>query len=250
MNNICTAAQLLFQHRQNRTQTDRLTEDCRPQDLEQALLIQEAVSRLYAEQGELIGGWKCLLPTEDTIVVAPVYKSGVQSGSHCELTALNAQAAIEPELAFVFGQALPPRITPYSEQEVYAAITEVRMALELIRGRYLSPNECSFAELLADGLFNQGLYLGPVVTNSPAAFQIELSYDQEQTQFDGKHPNGDARVSLVWLVNYLNTRGYGIEAGQAVITGSYAGVFNVPFTRVMLQYAGVGQMQVTLQQRP
>ena len=249
MSKTVSAARLLLQHRQNQTQIDHLPESCQPQDLTEALAIQEEVSRLYAEQGELVGGWKCLLPTEDRVAVAPIYQSGVQSGASCSLTAINGEAPIEPELAFVFGQSLPPRDRPYSDHEVYSAISEVRMALELVRSRYFHPNECSFVELLADGLFNQGVYLGPVVTESPAEFMVELEYEHEHKVFDGKHPNADARVSLVWLVNFLNERGYGVEAGQAVITGSYVGLVNVPFTEITMTYAGLGQMKVKLQQR-
>ncbi|AJQ96010.1 hypothetical protein [Gynuella sunshinyii] len=244
MNKIQTAAQLLCQARRSGDQIERLPEACRPQTLDEALLIQEEVSRLQAAEGEGIAGWKCLLPSEGRVVVAPIYQSLAFQNGTCSLAPLNNAAAIEPELAFVFSETLAPRETPYSEEEVYAAIGEVRMALELIRGRYRDPDSCQFPELLADGLFNQGIYLGPVVSESPADFPIQVEHSDENIRLDGHHPNADARVALPWLVNFLNERGYGIEAGQAVITGSYAGVINVPFTQITVRYGDFGTMTV------
>ncbi|WP_428242849.1 hypothetical protein [Gynuella sp.] len=248
MNHTQTAAQLLFQARRSGDQIGRLPETCRPHALDEALLIQEEVSRLHAAEGEEIAGWKCLLPSDDKVVVAPIYQRLVHRSGTCSLAPINNAAAIEPELAFVFSETLAPRGTSYSEEEVCAAIGEVRMALELIRGRYSDPDSCQFPELLADGLFNQGLYLGPVVSESPAAFLIQVEYSHEDIRLDGHHPNADARAPLTWLVNFLNERGHTIEAGQAVITGSYAGVINVPFTQITVRYGDFGSMTVDLKQ--
>jgi 2-keto-4-pentenoate hydratase len=69
-------------------------------------------------------------------------------------------ARIEPELAFILGRDLPARAESYTVAEIDAAIQETRLALELIGTRYSDPDAATFAEHLADGLFNQGLYLG------------------------------------------------------------------------------------------
>jgi len=48
------------------------------------------------------------------------------------------------------------------------------------------------------------------------------------------------------LAEFLRSRGQGLVAGQAVITGSFAGVFEVPLnTPVTLEYVGLGTMQVS-----
>jgi 2-keto-4-pentenoate hydratase len=50
---------------------------------------------------------------------------------------------------------------------------------------------------------------------------------------------------LVWLVNYLQSQGTPIVAGQTVITGSYAGVIDVPLnTDINITYLGLAAMQV------
>ena len=56
----------------------------------------------------------------------------------------------------------------YLKAEVREAVGSVRLALELLDCRYADPAQVSFTELLADGLFNAGLFLGPEVSGGLA----------------------------------------------------------------------------------
>lgn len=250
------AAKILVQRRVQGAQGERLPESCRPQTLEQALAIQAAVSAHWCEQmDDSIGGWKCLLPPEGKLVVGPIYTRTIDSVPPVSLwtktTAQGELARIEPELAFFFGQDLPPRPEPYSAAEVDAAIARTHMALELINGRYADPASCEFPEMLADGLVNQGLFIGPQVdcdsARGASSFTVTMTCaNGEIIERQGQHPNIHPRAPLYWLAEFLRSRGQGIVAGQAVITGSYAGVIEVPVnSAINIDYAGLGTMDVS-----
>jgi 2-keto-4-pentenoate hydratase len=125
------------------------------------------------------------------------------------------------------------------------------MALELMNTRYLDPSSCEFPEMLADGLVNQGLFIGPQVDSDQArgasSFTITMNWANGGViERQGQHPNVHPRAPLYWLAEFLRSRGQGIVAGQAVITGSYAGIIEVPFnTDICIDYAGLGSMQVS-----
>ena len=254
------AAALLVERRIKGVQADRLPEHCRPQTLEQALQVQTAVTEQWCEQmDDSIGGWKCLLPPQDKLVVGPIYTRTIDSVAPVSLwtktTAEGERARIEPELAFFFGQDLPARAEPYTPAEVDAAIARTHMALELINSRYADPASCEFPEMLADGLVNQGLFIGPQVDSDSArgasSFTITMTCaNGELIERQGQHPNTHPRAPLYWLAEFLRSRGQGIIAGQAVITGSYAGVIEVPInTDIQIDYAGLGSMQVSFNAR-
>ena len=72
--------------------------------------------------------------------------------------------------------------------------------------------------------------------------QVKGEEDADGAQ---EHPNIHPRAPLYWLVEFLRARGEGISAGQAVITGSFAGVIEVPLnTDINFNYAGLGNMLV------
>ncbi|HKT66571.1 MAG TPA: 2-keto-4-pentenoate hydratase, partial [Burkholderia sp.] len=61
------------------------------------------------------------------------------------------------------------------------------------------------------------------------------------------HPDGDPLKPLVWLVNFLASRGDGARAGQIVTTGSYAGAIDVPLGDALtVGFGELGRLSVTL----
>lgn len=254
MNNAQEAAAILVERRQTGKQGDRLPESCRPTTLEQALTLQAAISERWCDlMDDSIGGWKCLLPSEDKLVVGPIYTRTIDSVAPVTLwpkPGTDDIARIEPELAFFFGQDLPAREAAYTAAEVDAAISRTHLALELINCRYNDPNQCTFPEMLADGLVNQGLFIGPQVDNELARnaseFTLNVRKNGEVSTLQAKHPNNNPRAPLYWLAEFLRSRGQGIVAGQAIITGSFAGVLEVPMnTEISLEYVGLGTLEVS-----
>ncbi|MFJ4131497.1 2-keto-4-pentenoate hydratase [Pseudomonas cyclaminis] len=219
-----------------------------PTSLAQGFAIQQQVGPLA---GKTVGGWKCALPPAGKWIVAPIYSDSIVQGELYRLAAETAQARIEPELACVIGHDLPARAEPYTVEQIVAAISDVHLALEVIDCRYADPHALSFEQLLADGLFNHGLVLGPRITLlSPEQMpsQLEITLSDATAQFlsiKGRHPDGDALLPIVWLANFLSTQGIGLRAGQVVITGSYAGVLDVPVNQPLhVRFGEAGSLSV------
>jgi len=250
---INLAASILTERRMNGSQGDRLPETARPQNIDHALKIQAAVTDQWCEKmDDSIGGWKCLQPPEHTqnrIVVAPIYTTTMNSVSPVSLWRKDNLARIEPEIGFVFGKNLPARSEPYTPAEVDAAIARTHMALELMHCRYADTSDCEFPEMLADCLLNQGMFVGPQIDSNLAKTKgemlIKVTVNGETKDYQGKHPNLAPRVGLYWLAEFLRQQGQGIIAGQTVITGSFAGIIEVPLNQdVKIEYENLGEMTV------
>jgi 2-keto-4-pentenoate hydratase len=248
----------------------RLSGDLRPDNFIDAFAMQQQISQQVCQQANTqVIGWKCLLPVTDSLtgdikyVVAPIFASTVttESKSSATLSTLcsvypssKGLARVEPELAFEFNQALAPQESAYTQAQIDDAIGNVRLALELIQSRYSQPSEVSYFEALADGLVNQGLYLGPKIDypkgddlNSVAKFELKVSQGagSRPRLYQAKHPNQNPKAGLYWLVNFLSQQGIGIQAGQQVITGSYAGVLDLPMDKdIQFFYGDLGRFQL------
>ncbi|BBB25846.1 hypothetical protein [Amphritea japonica] len=250
---IQAAAKVLVDRRLNNRLTGPLEPPFRPSTVDDALAIQQAVIELAEDS---VGGWKCALPIEidglkEVPVLAPIFTESVYQGSCCSMNTDEGVCKIEPEIAFQFGQTLPRRPQPYTDQEIVAALSGARLSLELIQSRYLDPDSISYFEHLSDCLFNQGLYLGPEISLEQAfkaseiEFSLKIGSISESVGISGKHPNIYPQVPLFWLVNFLRERGRGIEAGQWVITSSYAGVIEIPTDKVFtLAYEKLGEISL------
>lgn len=257
---IHAAAQALLTRRLNNHITGQLNPQYRPNSVSDALAIQQGLIELMVQQGNPVGGWKCALPIAidgltDAPVVAPIFSRSIHTDSPCPIIADEGWCKIEPEIAFCFAQDLPHRPTPYTEQEIVAALSGTHLALEFILSRYLQPDSVSFIEHLADCLFNQGLFIGPEISLEQAfqASTIELTLTTASTlevqHFAGKHPCAEPLLPLFWLVNFLRQQGIDIKAGQQVITSSYAGVIEIaPGDYFTLSYEDLGEISLAFTQ--
>jgi len=239
-----------------------LDNELRPRNFAEAFSLQQQVGEVYAGvTASEVAGWKCALPNDDKQIIAALYASTMQhqrsqSVALCRLYPNNeGLAAVEPELAFELKHDLPPRDTPYSEVEIDAAIATTRLALELIQSRYDSPEQATFFEALADGLLNQGVWIGPeIFENAPsdlAEFLLTIQYADGQVETrQAKHPNGNPGAGLYWLVNFLSAQGIGMRKTQQIITGSYAGVLRLPFGEVInLRYGDLGEFSISFEKK-
>jgi 2-keto-4-pentenoate hydratase len=244
---IAAAAAILLDRRQSREQGGALPDACRPLDIDSGFAVQAGVT---AGLGLGISGWKCALPSPGRTVAAPLYAGSIHDTSPCPVIVRNGQVRVEPELAFVIAHDLPVRDTPYTAADVDAAISRTHMALELIDSRYVDHKAVAFPDNLADGLVNQGLFIGPQVDTDAAsratdiALRIRAPQAEERT-LAGHHPDTHPRAPLYWLAEFLRSRGDGLRAGQVVITGSYAGAVDVPpATDLEIVYGELGSLHV------
>lgn len=241
------AATTLLKRRVAGTKAPRLDAAIRPDSLEEALIVQ---AQMMAQRSDSVGGWKCLLPpAENQLVVAPIFADSINRGASCKLFADNGVARIEPEIAFVLAKDLPSQQQDYSKEQIDAALAGCYMALELMQDRFQANSGVEFYEKLADCLVNQGLFIGPEIDKSLAykASEITINVSQAaQTQsFAGKHPNLLPQNPLYWFINFMSKRGVTFKAGQAIITGSYAGIVEVDFSvKTEIEYQGLGKYTV------
>jgi 2-keto-4-pentenoate hydratase len=227
----------------------------RPSNLYEAFATQQAVATLFASP---VVGWKCGMPSSERWVLASLFQTELQSGKQCKIWPnANGLARVEPELCFVLKQPLPARVLPYTPEEIDQAIGSTHLALELIQSRYAVDAGAEFLDQLADGLFNQGMWLGPpIVGPELAEFTLRFVLD-DKPMSDGsavaiaaKHPNQAPRLPLYWLVNFLSSHQIDLTKGQMLITGSYAGVLEFPLQRsVSMQFGELGQCDFTFSPR-
>lgn len=237
---IQQSAAWLADYRQRGEAAPLLPAELRPTSLAEAFAIQQW---LFIESDLPVVGWKAGLPGPDKWVLAPI--AHLQQGELCLFEQQSEQYSIEPELAFLLATDLPARTEPYSEAEVRSAIGATHLALELIIRPYSADAGAQFLDQLAAGLFNQGLYIGPALAEESLSekFELVLEYSGQQQKFDAQHPNQDPLLPLYWLVNHLSQQGIGLKQGEWVITGSYAGVLQVPAnTELKLQFGPFGQI--------
>ncbi|HEX4523938.1 MAG TPA: 2-keto-4-pentenoate hydratase [Casimicrobiaceae bacterium] len=249
---IDAAARQLVAARTARQPGARLPASCRPADADQGLAIQRRVGEILDLE---IGGWKCSVPTpERKIAAAPIFAPTIISVAPCPIVPIAGKARVEPEIAFVLARDLPARATPYDEADVRAAIGEARLVLELMGPRYVDLAAVTFPELLADSIANQGLFVGPVLSNPHGlpleSFAIVIDgADGTLVTREGRHPDGHPLRPLYWLANFLAAGGYGegvsLKAGQVVTTGSYCGLVDVPLeTALVVRYGDLGTLDV------
>jgi len=249
-----SAAQFLLAARNRGTPGSRIPEEFRPATAADGLAIQARVGELL---GWPVGGWKCSVPTGPRPApLAPIFAPTIQRTSPCAVKGTGPSARIEPEIAFVLGRDLPKRATPYSDHEVNDAVQEARFVLELMGSRYTEPSSVTFAELVADGISNQGLFVGPVLvdpwhrTLEAFPLTVHAGGDVFATK-DGKHPDGHPVRPLYWLANHLAAQNNPLRAGMIVTTGSYCGVLDVPLdTPLKFTYGDLGALAVTLTRAP
>ena len=247
------AASILVTARQTCALVERLPVGLQPANPEDGFAIQQEVSH---QLGWQIGAWKCALPQPGKVIAAPIYDADIHRGDVCRMSGPRRVAVrAEPELACLLNRDLPPRRAAYTEAEVLDALGHTHLALELLGSRYSHPETLTFPELLADGLFNAGLVIGPRVNPVAAATLADLPVELEislasvgegAVTFAGRHPDRSIVAPIVWLINFLRIRGLGLHAGQAVITGSYAGVLDLPIgCELRVGFGNLGTLPIT-----
>jgi 2-keto-4-pentenoate hydratase len=249
-------AQQLLARRVPGTKAYGLSDQIKPTIIEDALVVQQEMIKLRSDS---VAGWKCLLPlSENKIIIAPIFSDTVRKGEQCDFMKDNGKARVEPEIAFVLNKDLPARDTDYSEVEINEAIGSCHMALELIQTRFADDAEVEFPEVLADGLSNQGVFIGPEIDKALAftASKFQLSFKQTDEKgevseqvFGGVHPDPLPQLPIYWAINCMSKRGTTFKKGEAFITGSYAGVVEADFNqKTDIDYAGIGNYSVVFKE--
>ena len=159
---------------------------------------------------------------------------------------------IEAEVAFRFGQALPPRPEPYGEAEVSAAIHSMHPAIELVETRFEAwegpPGLAKLADLGSNGGFCFGPGSADWRSRDLARPIVTLEIDgKRMAERVGGNTAGHPMRTLIWLANHAGRLGRGLVAGDVVTTGSHTGlVFARQASRVLARVAELGEANLVL----
>ncbi|MBQ4833499.1 2-keto-4-pentenoate hydratase [Pseudoalteromonas sp. MMG010] len=230
-----------------------LPEGLSVESLDDALAIQRLLITLNNDK---VYGWKCMTPLADgTIIVAPLLKPTDVQTTTCSLKANNdnnkTSVFIEPEIAFILEKDLAKNQT-FTDSEVDAAFGDAHMALELIQKRFSATGNATSYDKFADGLFNQGVYLGPKIDKEAAykagSFAVTIAQEgNDVLNLSAKHPAELPQNPLYWAMNFLSAQGVELKAGQVFITGSYCGLVELDTQKhTEFNYENLGTMAVTL----
>lgn len=221
--------------------------------LDEALRLQLAVADRFVAGGDRVGGWKVGLTAGGTrdmmgegfrpfgyVLERQVFSSGAEIDLGRMLN-----CGIEPELSVVVGSELSG--CP-SVDEVRAAVRGVAPAFELNELRVPGGRDADHATLVADGLGNWGIVVGDVVPMEALSdgLTVSLFRDGERVAREtaGVWPIDDPFLSVSRLVALLDRFGRRLEAGQTVITGSFATLRVQGPSEWRAEFEGVGNASV------
>lgn len=243
---ISAADMLLDARRTNKPIVD-LPAALRPQTLEEAYFVQDRLSWAY----ETIGGWKVGAPNaEATPMFAPMPAAWISS-SGCELRGrVHRFRGLEAEIAFLLGEDLPAKKTPYSREEVLAAIESCHPAIEILESAFVNPMETSRLSAIADLQMHGGFVYGAAC---PDWQRIDFSQEHVSLAVDGavrvertgSNTSGDLLRLLPFLANEGAARTGGLKRGNWITTGSWTGYTLAPAGSVVeVQFSTAGRVSL------
>jgi 2-keto-4-pentenoate hydratase len=228
---IDQASTLLVEHWQQGRRMARLPEAIRPQTRAEGYAIQARVERHSAKP---VFGWKIAATSKagqahigvDGPMAGRLLAERVLPDGGSTPLGANHMRVAEVEFAFRMGRDLTPRPTPYSTDEVLAAVDTLHPAIEIPDSRYDDFVTVGAPHLIAD---NACAHL--VVVGAPAKTdwrKLDLAAHKGWGRNEGKyeragsgaHVLGDPRLALAWLANELRGLGLTLARGQTVITGT------------------------------
>lgn len=227
---IAAASQVLVKHWRDGTKFDALEPRLRPQSRADGYAIQAALEN--QSLGTLFG-WKIAATSEagqKHINVAGPLAGRIMSdtviadGGTASMKG-NEMRVGEPEFAFRMGRDLPPRATPYSVDDVLAAVDTLHPAIEIPDLRFGDFAGAGEAQLIADNACAHLFVLGAATTANWRAMDLveerpQITLRGQRYLGHGKNVLGDPRVALAWLANELRGLGITLRAGEVVTTGT------------------------------
>ena len=229
-NEIAAASSTLLAHWRAGTKLDALGASQRPRTRAEGYAIQAA---LEAQSKARLFGWKIAATSEagqkHINVAGPlagrILSDAVIADGGTASMAGNEMRVGEPEFCFRMGHDLPPRATPYSVDEVLAAVASLHPAIEIPDSRFSDFAGAGEAQLVADNACAHLFVLGASTDADWRGRDLveerpEITLRGQRYVGHGKNVLGDPRVALAWLANELSGLGLTLRAGEVVTTGT------------------------------
>jgi 2-keto-4-pentenoate hydratase len=126
------------------------------------------------------------------------------------------------------GADLPPRATPYTQEEVLEAIASMHPAIEVLESALIDPEQVTKLTSVADMAMHGGFAYGEAVpgwkdidfTKESVSLAVDGTVRVERT---GSNTAGDLIRLLPWLANEGASRTEGLKKGDWITTGSWTG---------------------------
>lgn len=181
-------------------------------------------------------------------VFAPLIKPSPYRVAHAGLCSPIPEVEYQARL----GQDLSPRTTPYTIEEVTAAVQSLHPGIELAECRFEhDANFPPLAAILADGAGSGTLVYGPAIenwrnrdiANQPVKLYCNGTLRRQGTAAAAlEHP----LVPLTWLANELSRNGTGMKAGQMISTGTMTGMVAAkPGETYLADFGPLGEVSAT-----
>jgi 2-keto-4-pentenoate hydratase len=259
------ASDTLWDHWQHGERLVALPDAIRPVTREDGYAIQ---ARLERRSALPLFGWKIAATSEagqahinvdGPLAGRLLAERVVESGSRLPFGGNHMRVA-EAEFAFRMAEDLLPRATPYTVDEVKAAVSTLHPAIEIPDSRYVDFTAVGAAQLIADNACAHQFVLGPAAPGTwrsldLAAHRVSGSVcgaglsGPPSLERDGCGANvlGDPRIALSWLVNELSGLNLTLRAGQVVTTGTCLVPLPIePGDRVACDFGVLGSVSVSL----
>ena len=220
---LLEAVDLLLDARRTMTPINDLPSELKPASLDEVFFVQDRIREALGA----LGGWKVGASSPDAVPMAAplplpmIAQNGAVRGGRLR--------GLEAEIAFVLKSDLPPRATPYRDEEVYAAVESCHPAIEILESGLVDPTRPEVKmTMLADLQMHGALILGP---DCPSWRTVDFQKEQVTLAIDGmirveetgSNTSGDLQRLLPWLANEGAARTGGLLAGQCITTGSWTG---------------------------
>jgi 2-keto-4-pentenoate hydratase len=221
-----------------------------PADDAAAYAMQVAVAQAL---GAEVAGWKVGMRPDGTAVAGPLYKGLMRAnGATWTLPGVGNPLVCEVEVAFRLERDLPPRAAPYTRADIQAAVAEVVVGIELVRGRFGGPAGPPARTLLADNMVNAGYVAGD---SRKGLGNLDVARLRCRYSLDGKrmhdavggHPQDDPFAPIAACANAGNLPLGGLCAGQLITTGTLVPPFRVTEpVSITAELEGVGSVSLRM----
>jgi 2-keto-4-pentenoate hydratase len=252
------AARLVWRHWLARTRIDALPASCRPSDRRAGYAVQAGLAHTA---GQAVVGWKIAatsvagqqhIGVDGPLAGRLFAERLLDSGATVPLSG-NLMRVAEAEFVFRTGQSLPPRTSPYSAQDVQAAVTALHPGIEVPDSRFADFARAGGPQLIADNACTDWFVLGAEVRVpwrecDLAQHRVVVHRNGAPAcEGSGALVLGNPWHALAWVANELREYGPGLREGDLVTTGTCIVPLAVaPGDHVRADFGAFGAVDVRL----
>jgi len=244
---LLEAANLLLNARRTHTPFADLPKELQPVSVQETYVVHDAIALAFGE----VGGYKIGAATADaTPSFAPMPRAWMAPSGAALSGPGYRYRVVEAEIAFLIGRDLPPRSTPYTREEVVAAVASCHPAIEELETGLIDPRVSAPFSQLADLQSHGAFVYGPACADwksldfstESVTIAVDGTVRAERT---GSNTSGDLLRLLPFLANEGAARTGGLKAGQWVTTGNWTGVtFALAGSEVEVNFAHAGRVSL------